>query len=231
LILDHPLNINEEKRYELKFPLENINEVNLFFSKLKGLTPHHKPRKVISCYYDTFNNDDYWQNMEGYSERNKYRIRWYNQESGDCEGRLEQKSKISGLGLKESIYIPNVLEYMDRLRRKQFISNLSEVDFRAKFLSRSEKVRVQYNRKYYYIDTGGSEALRVTVDTNIIAKNIENRAGLFKPYFYGPMTLVEIKFNQELEYKVLKLTKALPKANMRFSKYAAAMSFFLGENY
>ena len=68
-----------EERIEKKFVFlpgdkKKINQliVGGFFRKL------YKNRTVNSIYFDTHNLDCLWDNINGFSNRYKYRVRWYN---------------------------------------------------------------------------------------------------------------------------------------------------------
>ena len=81
---------NKEKkwRFERKFIVPsnkcfNLNEIiknnNLFF------TEKYQPRKVRSLYFDDMNLSCLSQNINGLSERKKFRMRWYGDTFGDIE--------------------------------------------------------------------------------------------------------------------------------------------------
>ena len=58
-----------------------------FFKKL------YKNRRVNSIYYDTNDLDCLWDNINGFSNRDKYRVRWYN-EINNSEVFFEKKKKL-----------------------------------------------------------------------------------------------------------------------------------------
>ena len=58
---------------------------------------------IKSLYFDDYQDSCYWENEGGYNIRAKFRIRYYNDDTGCI--RLEKKSKINGMTRKESCFI------------------------------------------------------------------------------------------------------------------------------
>ena len=90
-----------EQRIEKKFIFlpgdkKKINQLILsgFFKKL------YKTRIVNSIYFDTPNLDCLWDNINGFSNRYKYRVRWYNS-INNSEVFFEKKKKLIKLHKKQ----------------------------------------------------------------------------------------------------------------------------------
>ena len=95
--------INMEQRIEKKFVFlpGDKKKIDLliiegFFKKL------YKNRRVNSIYYDTNDLDCLWDNINGFSNRDKYRVRWYN-EINNSEVFFEKKKKINQITQKTKI--------------------------------------------------------------------------------------------------------------------------------
>ena len=65
-------------RYERKFILKNRSFVRYNFYKMQNFKKIYSSRFVNSIYYDTKNLSHYSESLEGIPERNKVRIRFYN---------------------------------------------------------------------------------------------------------------------------------------------------------
>ena len=84
-----------EQRLEKKFiflPGDNkkieILKIEGFFKKI------YNKRKVNSIYYDTIDLNCLWDNINGFSNRDKYRVRWYD-DINDSEVFFEKKKKLT----------------------------------------------------------------------------------------------------------------------------------------
>ena len=89
-----------ELRLEKKFVYnEGDNSYNFFIinSMLKQTYPK---RKVNSIYFDTYNHRDVWENINGFGERKKIRVRWYD-ELNNSKVFIEIKKKINFVTQKE----------------------------------------------------------------------------------------------------------------------------------
>ena len=101
--------INMEQRIEKKFVFlpGDKKKIDLliiegFFKKL------YKNRRVNSIYYDTNDLDCLWDNINGFSNRDKYRVRWYN-EINNSEVFFEKKKKINQITQKTKINLKSLL--------------------------------------------------------------------------------------------------------------------------
>ena len=80
--------MKQEWRYERKFVSDNlcyeqvedaILENNFLFSEI-----YHK-RQINNIYFDDIQFNAYHQNIEGLSQRKKYRLRWYGETFGEVK--------------------------------------------------------------------------------------------------------------------------------------------------
>lgn len=92
-------------RYERKFLIENLSRQAV--ESMIGQHPAafrevYQARRVNSLYFDTYDFTDLTDNVEGNSDRQKYRIRWYGAQTEVLQQPfLEVKKKIGLLGAKE----------------------------------------------------------------------------------------------------------------------------------
>ena len=107
-------------RYEIKIPISKFNEtifLNWILS-LKQLKIQNESREINNIYYDTLNFESAKDNLDGISNRTKYRIRWYkkNLKLSSCNVEL----KIKRAKLNRKIIIPTNLNHSEVLLVFQF---------------------------------------------------------------------------------------------------------------
>ena len=83
-----------DSRYEIKFtyPIHYVNQIKILVkNSCLGFHKIFQSRKISSIYLDTLNYNNGFNNIGGFSEREKYRFRFYNNDIKDT--RFEIKSK------------------------------------------------------------------------------------------------------------------------------------------
>ena len=101
-------------RREIKIPL-NCNLENYFNNWLNfrnKIKKHHRDRIISSIYYDDENFKTAKDNLDGISNRRKYRIRWYN---FDEHFKYEIKLKRNNVGQKVSLNSENNTQNLNDL--------------------------------------------------------------------------------------------------------------------
>ena len=146
----HPF---DKYRKEVKFlaPLSDFAHVENQLHKLKFIE-QYKPRLVHSIYFDTHLDDFLEDSMDGLSERQKIRIRYYNQGEGI---RLEKKIKSDQYGRKEIILLDISKEELLDIKSLEKIANEHSHQ-----LVRMSAI-VNYTRKYFL---SKEDNIRVTID-------------------------------------------------------------------
>ena len=91
-----------EKRLEKKFVFEEGDFSYNYFILNAMLKKTFPQRKINSIYFDTQTYGDVWDNINGFGNRNKSRIRWYN-DINDSNIYFEQKKKINFITHKEVV--------------------------------------------------------------------------------------------------------------------------------
>ena len=217
--------INMEQRIEKKFvflPGDN-KKVDLliiegFFKKL------YKNRRVNSIYYDTNDLDCLWDNINGFSNRDKYRVRWYN-EINNSEVFFEKKKKINQITQKTKI---NLGKFKNQDHLNKFLGSKDFVNeiFKITTLNLNKTLNVSYNRDYY-IDN--KKKLRITLDKKIIThKNFDRK---FNSNFASiDHNILEFKYlNKDSRYIREKINNLkFNFRNQKFSKYVQSF-LLLGE--
>tara|TARA_Y100000389_G_C17331094_1_gene448135 strand:- start:326 stop:976 length:651 start_codon:yes stop_codon:yes gene_type:complete len=214
-------------RYEIKIPilfLDNNNIRNKFL-RIKNLNRHYQDRFISSIYFDTNDLQFANYNIEGISNRYKFRIRWYN---NDENFNYEIKRKFNKLSEK-TVYSSNlkINDNFEVLFSKKNLDLNKRINNNEKFIINnfrlSPKLKVEYLREYYIY----KKSVRLTLDHTPTYKNLFNKIKIIKDTF----SIIEIKFEEkdyDIASNLIKLFKISPK---RYSKYVKGLSMTDRVNY
>ena len=165
-------------RFERKYNLKEMDYPSLMYKIMSSeLITHHPPRKINNLYLDTLSRESYFENVEGLSERNKYRIRWYGSRFGEIKPTLEVKIKKEYVNRKKSLKLPkfklfnfegienlysNVGELLQKQEHELFIpySNIFPLLLNG------------YDREYFISKCGTT---RLTIDKNLFFFNVRTK--------------------------------------------------------
>ena len=210
-------------RYEIKIPISKFNEtiyLNWILS-LKKLRIQNESREINNIYYDTLNFESAKNNLDGISNRTKYRVRWYkkNLQYSNCNVEL----KIKREKLIKKIIIPTNLNYSDVINKdffdlvKNSLNNKNINDRNLYIQKFFQTVQNKYHRVYYSYND-----IRLTYDTKIYYKNLRMRS--INEWYNDNLNVLEIKFNEEKLNQARQLISRIPLVPMRHSKYLRGLS-------
>lgn len=194
--------------------------------------PHVGPDgtyQIRSLYFDNYKDKALVEKLNGVNNREKFRIRIYNHDSSLI--RLEKKSKINGLCVKEDV--PLTKEECLRLIRGDILwmRETGEplfLELYAKMKSQLLKPRVivDYTRLPFIYEPGN---VRITMDYNI-------RTGLVGCELFDAMLptvpipdsamLLEVKYDAFLPDVIRAATQLWDRQASSFSKYAACRMYY-----
>ena len=221
-------------RHELKFEITYFDYLNMR-NRLKAVMqsdPHTVNGKYLirSIYFDNYRDKALLEKINGYARREKFRIRYYNDDFSFIS--LEKKMKINDLCLKASAPISE--EECRKLLdgdREWMLENASELvkEFYTKLNTQllRPQVLVSYTREPYIFKVGN---VRVTFDMDI-------RSTLFKKEFLqkevsdinvGEKTgdmILEVKFDDYLPDVIADIIQLGSCEHIAFSKYGACRRF------
>tara|TARA_Y100000590_G_scaffold454971_1_gene602738 strand:- start:38 stop:703 length:666 start_codon:yes stop_codon:yes gene_type:complete len=214
-------------RYELKFVFNN-HELFKFKSWLISETRFKKkysPRIVNSIYFDDINNGSANDNLAGISLREKYRLRWYNNDFNNL-AKFELKKRINRLNFKEFFNFNYSKKNTKNLSNKNFAdiyqNKLFEWNYKYNF-ELFPKIQIQYNREYYE----DNKNVRLTIDKKLkFWKSLDNEQMFCGYPLDYELNIAEIKFTPDLYNYVsilLNQTRFIPK---RHSKYLIGLALF-----
>ena len=188
--------------------------------------------KIRSLYFDNDDNKVLREKKDGIRCREKFRIRYYNEDLSFIK--LEKKSKVNGLCLKESVrvtkeecekIISGDIEWMKYIDKEL----LNELYSKMQYQRIKPKTIVDYIREPFIYKMGN---VRITFDSDI-------RTGINSTDFFNfdvPMIAHDVAYNNNTIILEVKFDEFLPdiisdviQTNNReqtsFSKYAVCRNF------
>jgi len=180
-------------------------------------------RFINNIYLDSFDLRDYFDNINGVSERRKVRIRWYGDLLGGVEYPvLEIKAKINGFGYKTSFPL-NKFSVDKNFTIKTFknvlVSSQLPQKLKSEFLSLEFSLLNRYKRKYFQ---SKDKAFRITVDSEMqFFSLLPNWNNFLDKRINQNNIVLELKCNSQQEQKAISfIANLLPHRTTKSSKYA-----------
>ena len=221
-----------EGRCEIKF----VADVSAYDSIIRWLVtnlPHfrtdHPERRVSSLYFDSYELQDYQNNMAGISRRAKLRLRWYGEAQRESVYRLEAKFRRAGIGWKtiHSVALEDLWGKSISATHNALSQQVPE-NFKPLLDDRPQTVLItRYDREYYISERGG---MRVTIDRNI--RYLDQRLSVFPSRAaVGEETdhlVVEFKFPFTERSRIRGELGGFPLRSSRSSKYVNGVKLILG---
>ena len=202
-----------ESRIEKKFVFLEGDDSYKYFLISGMFKKIYFERIVNSIYIDNENFKNVWDNINGFSQRSKYRVRWYDN-LRNSKVFFEEKNKLNQTTFKKKSEIgpfKNEEDLMIFLKSDKFQKNfLSKYKYNL-----NNALKVSYKRSYF-IDP--KKKIRVTLDQNITInkKYISNKVGIFLD-----KNIIELKYDvKDSNYcNELILNSKLENRNKKYSKY------------
>lgn len=214
-------------RHELKHYINYSDVLQLrsrltFVASLDKNAAEGNGYRVKSLYFDNYNDKALKEKIDGINEREKFRLRLYNDDTSFI--RLEKKSKKNGICFKESTIItadectrllngdPSTLKENGNYLCQELYAKMHYQQLRAKNI-------VDYQREAFIYPMGN---VRITLDYDIRTSN--NVHEFLKP---GPVPvpisevyILEVKYDSFLPEIIRGMVSLSSRRSTAFSKYA-----------
>lgn len=221
-------------RHELKFFI-NISDYFAIKNRIKYIASVDKNANssgtyhIRSLYFDNFNDKALLEKVNGYNKREKFRIRYYNDNFDFI--RLEKKSKINGLCTKFSA--PLTKEECEKILNNDIDwmlnsdkSLIQELYFKMKSQVLRPKTVVDYTREAYIYKPGN---IRITIDSNvrtgICSQDIFNTKLPTMKLPNNDTIILEVKFDEFLPDIIKDVIQTNTRKSTSISKYASSRMF------
>ena len=202
------------KRYERKWVFDSIDHNQLFIllnrSKFSFVN-QFIDRKVNSIYFDDEHHTAIRQNIDGVSEKTKYRLRWYGDFRNIINPTFEIKKKKGFEVSKKNFELPEMLNYdlldYNHIEKIELLIN-DKFNFKYKLFA---ILSTHYLRSYFI---SSNNLVRSTVDRNLKSLLLYNNRNLNIIKEYKDIIL-EFKYDLNLDEYV---RKNIGNISSRFSK-------------
>lgn len=219
-------------RHELKYII-SPNMALLLQSQLKAIMDidensvyQDHTYKIRSLYFDNDSSDAYYEKLNGVLYREKYRIRYYNDD--DSFIRLERKLKHNNMTSKDQISITR--EICDKIINGD-VEELEGVGLLEEFLNDIKRkhlkpsVIVDYTRLAY---TYPVSEVRITFDSKIKSGRYDYELFDYElptvPVIEDKDVVLEVKFNEVLPEAISIILSTIPMYRQAVSKFALCRS-------
>jgi len=216
-------NTHNDLRYERKWVFKNSNYNDILNKALQSkflFNLQHPKRYVNSIYFDDNNYTSIRENLDGISNREKIRLRWYGKNNFILHNpKLEIKIKKNFLNYKEIF----LLKKLDKLNLKK-TNHVKLINYEINNIIKKKllfaNITTHYERLYLI---SSNKKIRATIDYNLKGAN-------FNCFFQNPIfktsedVVLELKYKQEYDNHV---RSNLQKISSRFSKNSKYINFAL----
>ena len=216
--------MNNDFRYEKKWVFKNIDKEtllsNLINSKL-FFREQFKPRTINSIYFDTIDLKSAADNLDGVSEREKFRVRWYGKNSNLLVSPvLENKVKINFQGRK---FFYKLDDFKNKILNQNNLLNLTKIINKLlPFKNLYPVSMISYKRIYLISSNNG---IRATLDFDLKHKKLIN---YIEDFFINVDDIIlELKYSTNLDSYLRKQISGIT----RVSKNSKYVNSLLTDNF
>lgn len=215
-------------RYERKFIFQDISLEDLIdtivFTNSFCFKEIYERRSVNNIYFDDNNLSFYKQNVSGDGEREKYRLRWYNDLfSVIKEPTLEIKKKYGEVGDKVSFKINNFEKDLKLLNIDQITSEVFDAlkamgnkELITKFQGLFPVLYNTYERRYFL---SYCEKFRITLDFNMNFFNPNTYNDFNEQDYKSDDIVLELKYGKAHDQESRILSQEITSRLSKNSKY------------
>ena len=215
--------INNADIYKLKALIASVMNVDDYANvESNGYT-------ITSLYFETPDERDLDEKLDGLLVREKHRIRIYNHNHSHIK--LETKKRNGTVISKDSIQISKNIA--NKLISGDYALNagddelLKTIKIKLQSSAYRSKVIVEYDREAYCLPYGN---IRITFDKNLRTYNTEHELFNLKhiepsPVFFDNSQIIEVKFNIELPQYLNDILQTVPATRSSISKYVLSQRF------
>ena len=203
-------------RYERKYRVTGLSPSFILHELMNNpsvFKTSYDDRIINSIYYDNATLKAYYENQQGISYREKYRLRWYGESLKFIQKPvIEKKVKINMLGFKEYMSIDDF----------NLETNLVNVDEEKPIreLGLYPVALVRYRRSYF---ESFDHNIRATIDQDLQYYIIQGHQ-LLKHAVNDRAIIVEIKYEEACHELADACLQAIPFRLTKNSKYVSAVS-------
>jgi SPX domain protein involved in polyphosphate accumulation len=205
-------------RYERKYKISDINHhvllqaIRLHPATLRTIYPD---RQINNIYFDTMNLQCYNDNVNGISERKKYRVRWYGEDVFDIKNpNLEIKYRLSEVGSKDILPVPEFdLQNLRGLTETVHQTLNKKVTLRPVLMN-------SYMRSYFGTKDG---KYRITIDRKLQFFSLLSSNRFVRYITKEDAVIMELKYETADDVTTDRITQHFPLRQTKSSKYVTGV--------
>ena len=207
----------KNKRIERKWIFNKVDHILVLNSLLRSnffFKNHYPTRRVNSIYFDDNNLTNITQNLDGVSNRLKYRVRWYGKNDNLINPNFEIKKKKNFETQKKTISLKNFNNI--NYNNEKNLNNLTEFINRKIVMKKNilPTLMICYNRNYLI---SSNKLVRATIDYDIKSKKLLNFKNDFLCNFEN--VVLELKYDSDLDWMVRSMLDNIKVRYSKSSKY------------
>lgn len=225
----------KEKRTENKYiiPQSIAQKIISDLEKIMNYDQHSQSGKykIRSVYFDSINNQDYYDTINGIANRKKIRMRTYGLDNKKCK--LEVKAKNNGTQTKTSVWIrqedaQSIIKGDLNTLKKYFKKNPETIKIYSLMTlgCYRPKITIEYERIAFF----SSKNTRITFDYNIRRSetnfNIYDKNINFSDSCQNDF-IMEVKYNNKLEDVIINILSKYRITQTSFSKYGKNRKIYI----
>jgi SPX domain protein involved in polyphosphate accumulation len=211
-------------RYERKYKIESISAAivrQVVINHPASFRKIFPDRKVNNIYFDNSALSAYFDNVEGVSERQKFRVRWYGDDIFKIEKpKLEIKIKSNQLGYKKS-FPANEFQLNDLTKLTREVSSKSQ-----SFNLFQPTLINSYLRSYYGTTDG---KYRITIDRQLQYFSLLNAIKFTRYQIEDQAVVLELKYDETLDDDAAFVLQYIPFRFSKSSKYVTGLNLLVGD--
>ena len=205
-------------RIERKWVFRKVDHLLVLNSLLRSqffFKYHYPSRRINSIYYDDINLSNITQNLDGISNRVKYRVRWYGSNSDNLKNpNFEIKRKRNFETQKKIVSLKNFnnINHNSEKDLNYLTKFINDNIILSKILSPS--LLINYQRIYLI---SSNKLIRATIDYQVKSKRFLN----FKNDFFCNFkdVILEFKYEPDLDWSVRNMLDNIKVRYAKNSKY------------
>lgn len=183
----------------------------------------HPSRHVQSMYFDTWSSQAVRENLAGISQRQKIRMRWYGEGTGQVMANLECKKRNNSLGDKDVFALDAPIQVAGSCRRKltSAVTAAMPAAARPLMLGMEPVQWIRYQRDYLGTADG---RLRITIDHDLTAfeQRFGSRIQDQRRTLLPEIVVVEIKADATDGHSISQWLQGIPLRPSKCSKFMLA---------
>ena len=216
-------------RFERKFIFKQTSTKNIeTLIKLNKVGFHEifHERYINNIYFDSINFDNYYDNIDGISDRVKYRIRWYDDFFLSSKDAVFEIKSRKGLLVKKETFFLNNFYLNENLDLSRYLKKKCEFQRKGLYYNYNlfPVLINRYKRRYFL---SRNKKYRATIDSHIKASPICRHTKFNFIPIYESSVILELKYHMKYDNRVNSITNSFKTRLHKNSKYVEAFEFLI----